>query len=491
MDKLTHRYIARIVLEADTPLFVGSGNASLLKDAIVQLDHHGFPMIPGTSLTGVLRHALEDKENNVDWGELFGYQKENSKEGKGSRLLISSAYLITKNNTIAEGLEITSSQKDIRNNYFSDLPDRQHVRINHNGVADQEQSGLFDNEVVYKGCRFVFEMELKGTEKDKPQWEKLLSELNSPLFRIGQGTRNGYGRLKVHNALVRSFDLSTASDFEKYLNLDPSLNAPMENGASIVVSEGANILKHYRLELKPDDFFMFSAGYGDDEVDQVPKREKVLIYDGNGSISGVSEKKVLIPASSIKGALRHRTAFHYNEMNDVKADKINRANFEKIAELYTGINNDAVFELFGAEEGASKRPEPVPANREAHRGKIILNDVFVNNAKADKIFNHVAIDRFTGGAIDGALFSEKVAYLKNEDEKITLEITLEDFEIKDKDKDIDNEKIKANIINAFEKALEDMCSGLLPLGGMTTKGHGMFTGKLFVNNELKYDYDNA
>jgi hypothetical protein len=35
---------------------------------------------------------------------------------------------------------------------------------------------------------------------------------------------------------------------------------------------------------------------------------------------------------------------------------------------------------------------------------------------------------------------------------------------------------------ALECALADICKGLLPLGGMTTKGHGMFTGTLSKNN---------
>ncbi|MFW5983041.1 MAG: RAMP superfamily CRISPR-associated protein [bacterium] len=487
MDKLTHRYIARIVLEADTPLFVGSGNASLLKDAIVRLDHHGFPMIPGTSLTGVLRHALEDKENAVDWGELFGYQIQDSKEGKGSRLLISSAYLITENNKVAEGLNVSEKQKEIRDKYFSDLPNRQHVRIDHKGVA--EKNALFDNEVVYKGCRFVFEMELKGTEKDSEKWATLLKELKSPLFRIGQGTRNGYGRLKIHKAAIKAYDLNSEQDFEEYLELNPSLNAPLENPEQIPEPEQNDVLARYRLELKPDDFFMFSAGYGDSEVDQVPKKEAVLNYDDAGTISRVSEK-VLIPASSVKGALRHRTAYHYNALRERFADDVNKKNFDAIKSFY--FLNDAVYALFGEKEGIEKENhkgkfdditiDTIVEEEDilGQRGKIILNDVFVNYAKDDKIFNHVAIDRFTGGAIDGALFSEKVAYLENENESITLEIIREDFENEDE-----------KIIQAFEKALQDVCSGLLPLGGMTTKGHGMFTGKMFKNNELKYDYDNA
>ena len=67
----THRYIARIVLEAQTPLFVGSGESSLLKDALVQRDIHGFPMIQGTSLAGVLRHSLEDYETDKEKWKSF------------------------------------------------------------------------------------------------------------------------------------------------------------------------------------------------------------------------------------------------------------------------------------------------------------------------------------------------------------------------------------------------------------------------------------
>ena len=65
MNTLNHRYIARVVLEAETPLFVGSGETSLLKDALVQKDNHGFPMIQGTSLTGVLRHGIEDASKKI------------------------------------------------------------------------------------------------------------------------------------------------------------------------------------------------------------------------------------------------------------------------------------------------------------------------------------------------------------------------------------------------------------------------------------------
>ena len=95
----THRYIARFKLEADTPLFVGSGQASLLKDAMVQKDSNGMPMINGTTLAGVLRHSLEKN----DWiDRIFGFAE--GDKGTGSQLKVSSAYMILENDIVSVGL---------------------------------------------------------------------------------------------------------------------------------------------------------------------------------------------------------------------------------------------------------------------------------------------------------------------------------------------------------------------------------------------------
>jgi CRISPR/Cas system CSM-associated protein Csm3 (group 7 of RAMP superfamily) len=54
----TKKYIARFTIESETPLAVGSGEKDILLDRVVAKDANGLPYIPGTSLTGVLRHAL-------------------------------------------------------------------------------------------------------------------------------------------------------------------------------------------------------------------------------------------------------------------------------------------------------------------------------------------------------------------------------------------------------------------------------------------------
>lgn len=475
-----HRYIARIILQAETALFVGSGENSLIYDALVQRDHHGFPMIQGTSLTGVLRHALEDKETTGKWASFFGFGKREKSEnlsasdGEGSKVKISSAYLLFPNGKIAEGL-LENDDYDYYANltHFTNLPTRQHVRITHQGVA--KENGLFENEVVYKGCRFLFEIELvgDGNKQEQENWKDLLQQLKHPLFRIGQGTRNGYGKLSVESCFTNIFNLSEDDQYKDYLNFDPSLSAKNDCLKNKEIPESNGNLTKYSLALTPDDFFIFGSGYGDDEVDNTPFTEDVLVY---GSEKFDLKSHTVIPASSIKGAISHRTCFYYNKLKPepVFADKLTGGPFDELSKTHISTNNTAVATLFGVGAGDED------GEKTQQRGRIIIDDLFYNSEKVenDKIFNHVAIDRFTGGAIDGALFSERVS--QNKEGPMILNIYVEEWNHKKEDP-----KSKA-IENALEESLKDICRGLLPLGGMTTKGHGLFSGTLIKNGTQIY-----
>lgn len=116
-----------------------------------------------------------------------------------------------------------------------------------------------------------------------------------------------------------------------------------------------------------------------------------------------------------------------------------------------GSNNEAVREIFGT-EGKSGEGKV--------RGKALFSDIFKIGESEEKILNHVAIDSFTGGAVDGALFSEKV--LCNVP-KFTTEVLL-------------CEDVSQEAREAFEAAVKDLCSGMLPLGGGANRGHGIFFG---------------
>lgn len=514
----THQYVARILIEAEGALAVGSGEKGFTVDKLVARDAMNLPYIPGTSLAGVLRHEMGRIGEDDTIMDIFGFQE--NQAGQGSRLAISSAQLTNEDGkTAIEGLSLQKPDNTYLNR-FKRLPERDHVRIGHRGVA--ENHGKYDEELVPKGARFVFTMRLSGNAGDEEIWHQILAIIQEPLFRIGSGTRKGYGKLKVKSCEVRTFDLTNKSDLLGYLEWDNSLNAPL-NGEQFapVTSHDPSGWVHYSLELTPQKFFLFAAGYGDEDADIIPQKETYL--DWSAATARWMEQEdmhALIPATSVKGTIAHRVAWHYNRLNkacimapgaialppqrdlnqlldavplpvdvanmtagsndpewegakqlienydfekELRATdawkayelKLNKYREEQSENvLPVGSHNFAVKTLFGEASNQGA----------GARGNVILSDVYLKTAKDDeKTFCHVAIDRFTGGARDGMLFQEKV---------VTASTFCLDFFVK-------KEALADDLIRrAFEESLEDICHGRLPLGANTQKGHGVFNGVL-------------
>lgn len=406
---MTTRYVAHITLEADTPLKVGSANSDFLQDSPIQKDWNGLPMILGTSIAGVLRKDFEGEEN-----EVFG--KEN-----GSKVVFSNALLLDENNEVNEGLLL---EKSSFLEIFDNLPIREHTAMTNKGVAKEHSK--FDEEVVYKGSRFKFSIEML---EDETAFNKLISMLQSPSFRLGGGSTKGFGKFKVLEVTTATID--GAEPLEKHSN---SLNHKLMSRVDLSTTKSITHTE-YKLVIKPDDFFMFGSGFGDEEADQTPVVERVIDYD----TKDLSENYILMPASSLKGAMAHRTAYHYNLQNELFIEK--------------DEGRLVITELFGE---AKNSKEEIAGSK----GKVLFSDVYKLDKNESKVFDHVAIDRFTGGGIDGALFQEKTTAQNDE---WTIEVLLE-------------KGVEEVYVKALEATLDDICNGMLSLGGATTKGHGAFTG---------------
>ena len=186
--KNTYRYrlLTRIVLETTTPLVIGSGNKNIKTDAVVAKDVNGLPYIPGTTLAGLIRHSLPTDVQNI-W---FGFQEK--EKGEGSRLIFTEAKLLSVSGEPIDGLNV---QVDAITQLCRDLPIRQHVRINHKGTA--VKNGKFDEEIVPKGARFCFEMELMTEDESHEVINMVLTTIQSENFRIGSGSRSGLGKISV------------------------------------------------------------------------------------------------------------------------------------------------------------------------------------------------------------------------------------------------------------------------------------------------------
>lgn len=434
-----YRMVARVTLEAASPLAVGSGEKSIITDAPVARDMNSLPYIPGTSLVGIIRHSLED-DKDID--HLFGFQ--NGDKGEGSKVIVSDALLVGSNGKVIDGLE--QSEPDSFLKQFEVLPIRQHVRITEKGVGADH--GKFDEQVVYKGTRFVFEMELLSETAEEKNMNKLLEVISSPTFRIGSGTRNGFGTMKVVSMKYASYDLTKENELDAYLNKSSSLSDAWNDAEEIKPKEmqGDSWIK-YTLTLKPADFFLFSSGFGDEDADMTPVKEKYI--DWTGGMPNIKEATSLVPATSLKGAIAHRTVYHWNRIMGKFVD-----NGEAIA----CEQNPATITIFGT---STDEGEINPS-----RGHAIFSDVFLHT-REPKVLPHIKIDKFTGGVQDGALFQEKVS--TSAQEEFAEEIYVEKDALAD-----------STIRKAFEQALQDICDGLLPLGGGTNRGHGIFTGSLKI-----------
>jgi hypothetical protein len=145
-----------------------------------------------------------------------------------------------------------------------------------------------------------------------------------------------------------------------------------------------------------------------------------------------------------------------NVENDLKNEMGKGKEGEETAEQNKGVNL-----LFGYISKSSSKAS-------AQRGNVLIQDLYIPESDlTEKLFNHVAIDRYTGGSKAGALFNEK-ATAQKKPESLTLELFVK--------KNILEKN--PNIKKAWEATLNDLTEGRLPLGGKTNYGHGIFTGQV-------------
>ena len=190
-----------------------------------------------------------------------------------------------------------------------------------------------------------------------------------------------------------------------------------------------------------------------------PFRDAAVCWEENKG--SVDPDVLVVPATAIKGALSHRVAFHYNALKEIFAETL--AEEGKTPLDVTGENNLAVRELFGYCKNSTEKDE----KNTGQRGRVIMDDLYFSRAFERKhlqsqVIPHVGIDRFTGGARDSVLFSER-PFWKGESMEIQLRIL-----------DVENIEDAPSVLLAFRRAVEDLASGRLAFGAGSGRGLGRF-----------------
>ena len=446
MSKLT--ILAHIILEADSALHFGSGDFDMLYDSPIQRDFNGLPIILGTSICGVIREGAKEIFSKNELDSLFGSQD------FSSRLIFSNALLLDENMRVNENLiPFSKLAKSKFLSHFLSLPQRQHNAISAQGVC--KDGAKFDEEVIFKGTRFKCAVSMDcQDESEKEVFFKILGLFCSPFIRFGAGSTKGFGKIKAHKITYEILQ----TPFSKSASLNETLAKTFTPDSGILSTKN---FTRYTLNLTPESVFLFGAGFGDKEADSIGVSEKIIDYDKGH----LSECKLLIPASSIKGSVSQRTHFYINKhLGNFIGE--NSEMDKKATQIHAT--------LFGSAESSDKSNQ----KSQATKGKILINDLYLDfdESKDSHLFAHNSIDRFTVGTIDGALFQEKA----NTSPAFRLDIFVanatniadsQDFEI---------------ALKSFESALRDICTSLLPLGAASSKGHGFFSGVL-EKMEKKYE----
>ena len=193
-----------------------------------------------------------------------------------------------------------------------------------------------------------------------------------------------------------------------------------------------------------------------EEVHEVvyPLRDPSVAWD---------EAQLLIPGTSIRGALRSRASRIARTVLAARGDAVPFASHDIHEQIAAEPN--LVRYMFGSTE---------------YRGALTLHDCLSTDRGKLIEVTHNAIDRWTGGVIDGGLFTEAV-YLGTHWEPITIDIDLRRLlkNIEAEKGPEDREQSKPTHADYAHAAyvllglvLAELSAGTLPLGSRSTRGLG-------------------
>lgn len=473
-------HIARVTLETVTPLSIATGKANGVFDTSLVLDANGLPTIPGSSLAGVLRHLYQHEYDEAEANKLFGYQdRKDSEKSQPSHLNVSWGCIQDSKGKAVQGLCLGDEYKAIGDDLIlkvalglADAPvNRDRVRLNHKGAS--ANTGKFDRAVLPAGYRFTVELSLWSDTLNDPQWGNVLALLNHPLFRLGGLTRAGLGKLRVIEVQELITDLTQETGRKTFNAISRDMNSRAGfRLRKLTSSENSNTVITATLTLKPKSYWRIGQGDNptlkipgkkpDDPpktADLLPKLEQRISWKNNPAKPAAAE--LLIPGSSVKGALSHRIAFHANRFSEQPrwADDILDEQSENYQKDYDkSVHCDEVKQLFGFANDSSGKEQVGEA------GHVLIDDAYREFSNTDlQIIMHNSIDRFSGSVRDHMLFSEEMVWGKG----VELNLTIKK-----------NSAITPTAKKALQHALEDLCQGRLALGAGVSKGHGFFEGNL-------------
>lgn len=452
VSKVLHRLreIARVTIELTAPLSISTGDAGDAADNALVRDANDLPAIPGTSIAGMLRARQEKPRAKA----MFGFQDkapDDESSPPAQRSLVRVSWGMIHDSTDAPVEDLRTPQAIAADPVLGAALGpvvRDHVRIDHRGTVDGD--GKYTRASVMVGHRFTFELETSGAAATA--WmDTLIDQLCHPDTRLGGRTRAGLGAFKVRRIHRRRFDLAQATDLDAWITRPLALAADI-GGQAIDVSPVHQTWQ--RVRLVPTEPWQIGGGDGagiepgrlvgagpESAPDIVPYTERRIEWSEERGWLG--DPQLVLPASAIKGALRHRTAFH------LRVAEGDFAHAESPDRRWRDAHLPGLTALFGA----------INEKDGGHRGHVIIDDVRIPISDQLLATTHVSLDRFTGAPLRGHLFEEVSV-----DDQTPLYVEIQ----------VGRCEVEGAVADAFEKAVEDLCTERLQLGAGAGRGYGWF-----------------
>lgn len=391
----------------NSPMHIGSGETS--RQEILIHPSTGLPFVQASSITGALRDYYEKRFRDADI--LFGSIDDVNEHAKIK---------------VSDGIFSDKSVKRIEY--------RPRVKIDpvSGSVAASKVKGTnivsghkFDTEYVGTGAEFSFIIYVYRDESyDTGIDEKLIrsfAALNNGEIVLGGQKSSGCGDVSILHLYHRLFDLRDQKERSDWMREDELLICE-ENYDDIIgqLNTTADTLYRIRVNGRIESSVLVKGyqvdGFGQNAPDSVNIKN--------------SNKDYIIPGTSLKGVIRSRVDYI---VRTLEIDK------KVLDEIFGSATSDE------SERGVT--------------GNARFYDTVIGTAEdndKNEISHRIHVDKFTGGVIYKALFSEKTAAGDINDIRI----------------DITNKNNPERSVGLILLALRDLAKGMINLGGGYHIGHG-------------------
>lgn len=540
------RYELTIPVELTSELHIGGVDAVPDRDGegtVIRFCRNGLkePTIPGRSIRGavraacdIARQALADAKNPTtqkgeafskdNWISLWGDDSLDTGKSLHDRRLRSDDSLPIRQSALTFHAVSFPKHRD-SDSGESPLPRRHGVGIDRTTGAASD-GALYEHEFLPRGTRFAIRITAEGRDDEKMRREQsegipgpasseaieLLLRLIRSLFKskaisLGGRTGSGQGAIKVQEsneerqasgdqylrivaqskgiegkepvdivdaltgALTEEPESSKGTDSSACVGTQPArIKITWWSPTGIFVAEDEELTKQRK-----------AAKEAENEEKGINEEVHEVVYPLRDPSVEWENAQLLIPGTSIRGALRSRASriartvlAAHDDFKPLTSHDIH----EQIA-----AEPNLVRYMFGCTE---------------YRGAVTVHDCLSTKSGDCIEVTHNAIDRWTGGVIDGGLFTEAV-YLGTHWEPITIDIDLrqllnnieaEKGEAKDKPKEAEKQETqqdgqkdsqqREHLYAPYARAayvllglvLAELSAGTLPLGSRSTRGLG-------------------